>query len=423
MPWLQIAGDAEQIAEGVERFGGRSATAGLGRPGNTFFQRIDALPEGVQPKVIDVLDEYLESVDVSKAWNNYGLAQVEEVRNKFLSQMANKYGLSTFQRNRQSDDVASALREAQGPPPAWWGNGSDVLGADGESLLITAGVGVGKTTLAGLLARGFVFGGEVLGQPVRTLAPGQKILYLALDRPDQIARSLARQFTAEQLDALQGRLVIWRGPLPADAAEEPAVLKDVANYYGHDVAVVIVDSLKDAARGLSEDRVGAAYDTARKRLLESGRQLIELHHLTKGGDGYGSVWLSAGAGSVIRLTGSASSKLGTLTHMKQPARVVGPLKFAHDRVRGEISLHAKDVTAAVTEGRAKDLAKWVAGHGADGVTAAEAALFLGYESEGPSGRQRARRALDEHTEEGGLYCIAGTRGGKPSRWVSADEAE
>ena len=46
----------------------------------------------------------------------------------------------------------------------------------------------------------------------------------------------------------------------------------------YDAGTVFVDSLKDAALGLSNDEVGAAWNRARQHLLNAGHQLCELHH-------------------------------------------------------------------------------------------------------------------------------------------------
>jgi hypothetical protein len=105
-------------------------------------------------------------------------------------------------------------------PHVIWGTGNQALWTTGESLMIASAYGVGKTTLAGLVVRALIFGGKVLGHPLQIpfdiCGDKLKVLYLALDRPDQIARSMGRQFTATQLKQLDDRLTLWQGPLPGD---------------------------------------------------------------------------------------------------------------------------------------------------------------------------------------------------------------
>ncbi len=70
--------------------------------------------------------------------------------------------------------------------PALSGNGSQVLWAEGEALMVASLPGLGKTTLAGLLVRAQLGLGEgrALSLPVREISG--TILYLAMDRPTQI---------------------------------------------------------------------------------------------------------------------------------------------------------------------------------------------------------------------------------------------
>jgi hypothetical protein len=80
-------------------------------------------------------------------------------------------------------------------PPAVWGQGEDILWAEGESLIIAGPDGTGKTTLAGCLVRGRlgIGDGQVLGHPV---SPGKRrVLLLLMDRPRQARRALRRLFT------------------------------------------------------------------------------------------------------------------------------------------------------------------------------------------------------------------------------------
>lgn len=370
--------------------------------------------------IAELLADGLEHLDVDlhAKWD-----EIEEQRRAAQHRERRQQILRCYHDNAFDGRVMTAavsLRGHAGPAPAIWGCGHEILWAQGEPLLIDAGYGTGKTTLAGLLARGMLCGGGVLGYPVRKLEDGV-ILYVAADRPDQIMRSMARQFTEEQIDASGNRLVIWRGRLPADAAEKPRVLRDVAAYYG--AKVLFLDSLKDVAKGLAEDRATAEYQDARKLLLESGCQLAELHHLTKSGNDYGSVWLPAGAGSVLRLAGKPGSTTATLTQLKAPAHFIPKTRIQIDRDRGEMTVigQESDGDAEPTLGdetAAPDLADWVAEHGPDGVTARQLVEHQRGDVNSEAALVKAKRTLNALAgDDGPLRRIDGNGRGNPTRWV------
>ncbi len=267
-------------------------------------------------------------------------------------------------------DGASFVLDSPEGIPAIWGRGTQVLWPKGEALMIAGGQGLGKTTLAGQVTAGLLGTGDrhILGLPVTDLHC--KILYLAMDRPRQIARSLRRQFGPDDRDVLSERLLVWEGPPPRYLAANPALLAKMARYYG--AGVVIVDSLKDAAVRLSEDAVGAQWNRARQHLLAQGCQLLELHHSTKRGpagapistvaDVYGSTWLTSGCGSIILLAGEPGDPIVKFRHVKQPAEEVGPYQLLHDQTAGHLAIDFQ-----------VDLIELVRSTGIEGLTAKDAA--------------------------------------------------
>jgi len=269
----------------------------------------------------------------------------------------------------QAVDGASFLLNQPDAVSCIWGSGSDVLWAEGEPLMLCGLPGVGKTTVAGQVLRARLGIGDclVLGLPV---APAtRKVLYLAMDRPQQIRRALSRLFGPEDHEMLRERLIVRPGPPPEDLAVNTDLLARLAG--DQDAGTVFLDSLKDAALGLSEDGPASAYNRARQTAIAAGVELLEMHHMVKRGaagckpntlaDVYGSAWLTAGAGSVIVLNGNPGDPLVELLHLKQPAAVVGPFRILHDPITGLSSVfHATDLVALATSNgpiTVKDAAK------------------------------------------------------------------
>lgn len=315
----------------------------------------------------------------------------------------------------------SFILDTSPDPEPLWGSGDDVLLADGEALIIAARGGLGKTTLAQQLTLGrcgFPEYSELLGYPIK---PGdRRVLYLAMDRPRQIARSFRRMVGSSWRDELNERLIVWQGPPPADLAKHPGYL--LALCEAAEADTVVVDSLKDAAVGLSEDDVGAGYNRARQKAITAGVQVVELHHNRKELSGakesrltiddlYGSTWLPAGAGSVLILTGAPGDPIVGLHHVKQPVAEVGPLQIVHDHDQGRTTVwHTADLVI-------------LANANANGLTAKDAAAAL-YTTDAPHPAQveKARRKLDKLANSGMLRRLDGDRAtATPARYIPALE--
>lgn len=325
------------------------------------------------------------------------------------------------------DEIETALRYRPGgsfildtdpnPRPVW-GSGQDVLWAEGEALIIVGGQGVGKTTLAQQIALGrcgFEEFSSVLGYPVERNVWG-KTLYLAMDRPKQAARSFRRMVGEAWRDQLDESLFVWEGPPVVDIAKHPTTLLAYAE--GVNANTVVVDSIKDAAIGLSDDEVGAGWNRARQIALRAGVEIIELHHNRKAVSGakaatvsidevYGSTWITSGAGSVLLLAGSPGDPVVSLRHLKQPAEEVGPLRVVHDHEQGRSSVwHSADLLS-------------VALASPSGLTAVQAATAL-FEVEKPTAaeREKARRKLDRLVSEGLLEVVdeGNQSAGQPKKW-------
>jgi hypothetical protein len=309
-------------------------------------------------------------------------------------------------------DVSGYLRPAgtfllgmPDKPEPLWGSGDTVLWAQGEALMIAGGPGLGKTTLAGQLVRARIgWQSSVLDMPVME---GGRVLYLMMDRPQQIGRRLLQQFTESELHHLDERMELGVGPPPKDMAKYPDLLLELCHAANADT--VVVDSLKDAAIGLTDDEVGAGWNRARQLTVAAGVQVLELHHLVKRGangkdpdtlaDVYGSAWLTAGVGSCLVLLGDAGSPLVKVRHLKPVAEPFGPAELSHDHARGVTTVHHR-----------VDLLELVAITRIQTPRTAACQLF-DTDKPKPAETERARRALEKLVSAGKLHKrLNGTSG-------------
>ena len=292
-------------------------------------------------------------------------------------------------------DGAAFVLDAPDHVPAVWGRGGEVLWSEGEYLLLTGGIGAGKSTIAQQLIRARLgLGDEVLGYPV---TPGERnVLLLALDRPPQIRRSLRRMFTEDDRDAL-ARLKVATA-LTADIVRTPAHLAELVR--ANDADTLIADSLKDVAYELESGPVGQAIADAFRRVIDAGAQVAGVHHHRKAtgenrkpktlADVYGSMAITAGAGSVACLWGEAGAEIVELTHLKPPAEIVGPLTIEHDHQAGRSTVRAAPTVWDLL--MSADLAT--------GITAPDIARTLYGRKPTDAEVERVRRKLERHVSEG-----------------------
>lgn len=272
--------------------------------------------------------------------------------------------------------------------PAIWGAGTEVAWARGEPLMIVGPTGAGKTTIAQQVTRGLLgLQDELLGMPIE--ARDRRVGYLALDRPQQIARAFRRSFTEADRPALRDRLLVWSGPLRFDPTDDSKALAELAIRANRNT--LIVDGLGNLAPNLSDQETGARLNRAFQTLIANDVELLLLHHQRKAtaqnpkpntvADVYGSVWLTAGMGSVLLVWGSPGDPVVEVRSLKAPAHEIGPWQVRHDHELGiSTRLEQRDLIDLIRTSER-------------GLTVAEAAAHLFGPTPTRADRERARRRL------------------------------
>jgi hypothetical protein len=305
---------------------------------------------------------------------------------------------------RQLVDGCTFIVDSPKDVRAIFGKGPDIAWAEGESLIVVGPTAVGKGTILQQLAlrRADVLEGDLLGLPV-VADPERLVVYLALDRPPQIMRSLQRMVGPEQGDLLRERLAVWKGAVPFDLVKHPELLVKFVEEIGvladRPVGTLVVDSIKDLASKISTDETGGAINRAFALVLAAGIQLAASHHQrkatsenkkpTKLDDVFGSTWITAGAGSVILLWGEAGDTTLELSHLKAPAEPLGPFDIEHDHDRGITTRPQRadvwSVLQAATE---------------NGITVADATSAIYGAKHEKKHTQAVRRQLDRCVKDG-----------------------
>lgn len=320
------------------------------------------------------------------------------------SEAAEDDGMDEFRLKLTSGSV---LFDQPKLPPAIWGIDDEIAWAEGQALTIFGPDGTAKTTIAGNLVRARLgITGMVLGYPV---AEGKRnVLYMMMDRPAQAISSLARLFKPKDREIVTERLAIWKGPPLRDMATDTKLLTKICR--AADADTCVIDSLKDAAIGLSKDEVGAAWHRSRSEALVAGIELIELNHPRKAqvgnarpdklDDQFGSGWIGRGSGSIFSLWGEAGDPIIEVIHRKPPITPIPSFKMLVDHDTGEISIDTETFI---------DLVAQTALRGKEGMSAMVAANLM-YGKTERRDVEKARRRL-QALERKGLLTPSGGKGG------------
>ncbi len=299
-----------------------------------------------------------------------------------------------------------------------WGTEIEVAWSGGEPLLIAGRTSIGKTTLAqNLVLARIGLRQDVLGMPV--VADDKQVLYVAADRPKQVARSFRRMVVEEEHRVvLNERLLIHKGPPPNNISREPERFAEWVLSSG--AGTVVIDSLKDCAADVVKNEGGAAVAEAFQRIVAGGVEVVANHHNRKSNadnrkpkmidDIYGSVLIPATCGTVMILWGEPGDTVVELSQVKNADGDIGPLIMEMDLDTGSVS--RIDAADALT------LLQAIPG----GMTAREMARFLSGTGD-KSAENRARRKLNKLVERGiAVKSPGGGFGGNdhtPDRYFAA----
>ena len=310
----------------------------------------DAVPflEDADPKFIEDVAKGVHRAKVSEA-----------VKRVLREERVAKYGDAAA-----LDGDAFLFGEDVNDAPIW-GAGDDLLWTEGGGLMIASDQGLGKSLTAQQLVAGRLGVGpsHLLDLPIQPLPQSKTIVYLALDRPRQIRRSMRRLFRTERERAVaRERLRVWTKPIPVDVLGDTYAMANwIQETFGENVADLVVDSVKDLTPGgLSKDEVGQALDMAWKECRARGMSTLLLHHERKAGTDtsranrqplldhiYGSTWLTSGMDSVLHIQGKQGENVVTYTHLKAILNLLDPITAMHDQENGRTAVMqmAKAATA------------------------------------------------------------------------------
>jgi hypothetical protein len=263
-----------------------------------------------------------------------------------------------------------------------WGIGDErPYWASGEALILVGADGTHKTTIGqGLALRqaGIWHDPCLLGLKVRRV--DGPVLYLALDRPAQQARSLTR-FTSrldnEALAMLPERLVVWSGPLPGWVGSTPNGLTDFVAALGDErgcsFGATIIDNVSDLYGNLADTDIASVAGQSVNRCASAGIETAALHHQRKRDtkskkypesidDIYGGRMFTKATGTVLglhRVMDSDDAPL-TVTHLKAPLGFRGKVTVIPELATGDMRMLPAALHLAALEGSVDPLVASVA---------------------------------------------------------------
>jgi hypothetical protein len=305
----------------------------------------------------DAFEAYKESIREQYAYDeNPELADhiCEDIDKRFIIQTGNIEFNRFIASQSNADDAAmdglEFLTTARDEKPPLWGTAEKALAESGQGTLIVGPQGVGKSNVAQLLmfARMGIRSPDLFDFPV--LTDERPVLYLAMDRPRQIYKSMNRMVDLKDEDVrakLKRQLIVWPKQPPFKADLDPERFAQWVAETGRDPGLVISDSVKDMLTSIVADEAGLAFNTAVQLILANGTEFLGNHHQRKPGIGnpkpntladvYGSNWITAGQGSVILLWGTPGANSVELRHLKPLREPVGPLVVNYDHASGSAS--------------------------------------------------------------------------------------
>lgn len=223
-------------------------------------------------------------------------------------------------------DMFAGMAEAIEPV---WGDETATIWAEGQYMMVYAGTGAGKTTLAAqLIAARCGVMNDFIGYPVKE---GKRALYLSADRPTQFMSMVADMFTPIELEAMADRFYVMKEA--PDEKVYSSYLADVAHYYNmaqmYECDTIVIDSLFNIVTDPNDFNNAKAFTEAVNYACNRGVQCVILHHARKAtseGDAgslsldrvYGAQSFTASAGSVYGLGKQAEGRNVTLRQLKSP---------------------------------------------------------------------------------------------------------